>query len=126
MLKIDNAVKIFSPGTPNEHKALNSLSLHLDRGEFVTIVGSNGAGKSTTLNAVAGVWPVDSGSIIIDGINVTGLPEHKRAKYLGRVFQDPMTALNPVKTVGEQIAEVVLLHSHCSKVGNYKKRAGTV
>ena len=91
MLEIKNIYKTFNKGTVNEKKALNGVSFTLNDGDFVTVIGGNGAGKSTTLNAVAGVWPVDSGSIIIDGINVTGLPEHKRAKYLGRVFQDPMT-----------------------------------
>ena len=71
--------------------ALDGVTLHLNEGDFCTIIGGNGAGKSTTLNAIAGVWPVDSGQILIDGVDVTGLPEHKRAKYLGRVFQDPMT-----------------------------------
>ncbi len=82
--------KTFNPGTINEKKALNGLNLTLNDGDFVTVIGGNGAGKSTMLNMIAGVYPVDSGSIIIDGINVTKLPEHKRAKYLGRVFQDPM------------------------------------
>ena len=91
MWEIKNIYKTFNKGTVNEKKALNGVSFTLNDGDFVTVIGGNGAGKSTTLNAVAGVWPVDSGSIIIDGINVTGLPEHKRAKYLGRVFQDPMT-----------------------------------
>lgn len=90
MLEIKNVYKTFNPGTINEKKALNGLSLTLNDGDFVTVIGGNGAGKSTMLNMIAGVYPVDSGSIIIDGINVTNLPEHKRAKYLGRVFQDPM------------------------------------
>ena len=90
MLEIKNIHKTFNLGTINEKKALNGVTLYLDEGDFVTVIGGNGAGKSTTLNAVAGVWPIDSGSIIIDGVDVTGLPEHKRAPYLGRVFQDPM------------------------------------
>ena len=87
MLEIKDVHKTFNPGTINEKKALNGLNLTLNDGDFVT---GNGAGKSTMLNMIAGVYPVDSGSIIIDGVNVTKLPEHKRAKYLGRVFQDPM------------------------------------
>ena len=96
MLTITNIHKTFNKGTINEKKALNGVDLHLDEGDFVTIIGGNGAGKSTTLNAVAGVFPVDSGKIEIDGVDVTRLPEYKRAKYLGRVFQDPMmgTAAN--------------------------------
>ena len=90
MLEIKNVYKTFNPGTINEKRALNGLNLTLNDGDFVTVIGGNGAGKSTMLNMVAGVYPVDRGSIIIDGTDVTRLPEHKRAKYLGRVFQDPM------------------------------------
>ncbi len=90
MLEIKNVHKTFNPGTINEKKALNGLNLTLNDGDFVTVIGGNGAGKSTMLNMIAGVYPVDSGSIIIDGTDVTRLPEYKRAKYLGRVFQDPM------------------------------------
>ena len=90
MLEIKNVHKTFNPGTINEKKALDGLNLTLNDGDFVTVIGGNGAGKSTMLNMIAGVYPVDSGSIIIDGVNITKLPEHKRAKYLGRVFQDPM------------------------------------
>ena len=90
MLEIKNVYKTFNPGTINEKRALNGLNLTLNDGDFVTVIGGNGAGKSTMLNMVAGVYPVDSGSIVIDGADVTRLPEHKRAKYLGRVFQDPM------------------------------------
>lgn len=90
MLEIKNVYKTFNPGTINEKKALSGVNLTLEEGDFVTVIGGNGAGKSTILNMIAGVYPVDSGSIIIDGIDVTRLPEHKRAKYLGRVFQDPM------------------------------------
>ena len=91
MLEIKNIYKTFNKGTINEKTALNGVNLTLNEGDFCTIIGGNGAGKSTMLNAIAGVWPVDSGAIIIDGTDVSGLPEHKRAKYLGRVFQDPMT-----------------------------------
>lgn len=104
MLQINNVSKTFNPGTINEKKALIDLSLHLKPGDFVTVIGGNGAGKSTMLNAVAGVWPVDSGSIIIDGINVTGECEHKRAKYIGRVFQDPMMGTAPSMQIEENLA----------------------
>ncbi|MEF2594953.1 MAG: ATP-binding cassette domain-containing protein, partial [Lachnospiraceae bacterium] len=91
MLELKNIYKTFNPGTINEKVALNGVSLSLHDGDFVTVIGGNGAGKSTLLNAVAGTWFVDEGSILIDGNDVTKLPEHKRAVYLGRVFQDPMT-----------------------------------
>ena len=90
MLRIENVHKTFFPGTPNEKKALRGVSLSLEPGDFCTVIGSNGAGKSTLLNAVAGVFPIDKGSITIDGVNVSGMPEHKRAAFIGRVFQDPM------------------------------------
>ena len=104
MLDIGNIYKTFNPGTVNEKHALNSVSLHLNEGDFVTVIGSNGAGKSTTLNAIAGVWPVDSGRIVIDGQDVTGLAEHRRAKYLGRVFQDPMTGTAATMEIQENLA----------------------
>ena len=88
MLKLDNIHKTFNPGTINAKIALNGVNLTLNEGDFVTVIGGNGAGKSTTLNAIAGVWPIDSGKIYIGGDDVTKLSEHKRAKYLGRVFQD--------------------------------------
>lgn len=91
MLEIKNVYKTFNPGTVNEKHALNGINLVLNEGDFVTVIGGNGAGKSTMLNMIAGVYPVDSGNIIIDGRDVTKLPEYKRAKFLGRVFQDPMT-----------------------------------
>lgn len=91
MLEIKEIYKTFNKGTVNEKHALNGVNLTLNVGDFCTVIGGNGAGKSTTLNAIAGVWPVDSGAIIIDGKDVSGLSEHKRAPYLGRVFQDPMT-----------------------------------
>ena len=104
MLKLDNICKTFNPGTINEKKALQNLSLTLKPGDFVTVIGGNGAGKSTMLNAIAGVWPVDSGSIAIDGINVTGECEHKRAAYIGRVFQDPMLGTAPNMQIEENLA----------------------
>ena len=104
MLKIDHIVKVFNAGTVNEKTALNGLTLHLDEGDFCTVIGGNGAGKSTMLNAVAGVFQVDQGSIVIDGIDVTKLPEHKRAKYIGRVFQDPMTGTAATMQIEENLA----------------------
>ncbi|MBS7370130.1 MAG: ABC transporter ATP-binding protein [Oscillospiraceae bacterium] len=104
MLELINIKKTFNPGTINEKKALNGVSITLDDGDFVTIIGGNGAGKSTTLNAIAGVWPVDSGAIIINGENVTGLSEHRRAKLLGRVFQDPMTGTAATMEIQENLA----------------------
>ena len=90
MLEIRNIHKTFNAGTVNEKQALRGVSLTLADGDFVTVIGGNGAGKSTLLNAVAGVWPVDEGSIVVGGADVTHLPEFKRAQYIGRVFQDPM------------------------------------
>ena len=104
MLDINNIYKTFNIGTINEKHALNGVNLHLNDGDFVTVIGGNGAGKSTMLNAVAGVWPVDAGSILLDGIDVTGLPEHKRAAYLGRVFQDPMTGTAATMEIQENLA----------------------
>lgn len=104
MLDIINVEKTFNPGTINEKKALNGLNLHLDEGDFVTVIGGNGAGKSTMLNMIAGVYPVDCGNIVIDGVDVTRLPEYKRAKYLGRVFQDPMTGTAADMQIEENLA----------------------
>ena len=104
MLEIKNIYKTFNPGTINEKVALNGLSLKLNEGDFVTVIGGNGAGKSTMLNAVAGVWPVDEGQIIIDGTDVTKLSEYKRAAYLGRVFQDPMTGTAATMGIEENLA----------------------
>ena len=104
MLEIKDVYKTFNPGTVNEKRALNGLSLTLEEGDFVTVIGSNGAGKSTALNAIAGVWPIDSGSIVIDGVDVTNLAEHKRAKFLGRVFQDPMTGTAATMEIQENLA----------------------
>lgn len=104
MLELKDVKKTFNSGTINEKKALNGVTITLEDGDFVTIIGGNGAGKSTTLNAIAGVWPIDSGSIIINGTNITGLPEHKRAKFLGRVFQDPMTGTAASMEIQENLA----------------------
>ena len=104
MLKIDNIRKTFNAGTINEKVALNGVNLSLEEGDFITVIGGNGAGKSTMLNAVAGVWPIDSGKILIGGDDVTRLSEHKRAKYLGRVFQDPMTGTATTMSIEENMA----------------------
>lgn len=104
MLELHNVKKAFNKGTINEKKALNGVELTLQDSDFVTIIGGNGAGKSTTLNAIAGVWPVDEGAIIINGQNVTGLSEHKRAKFIGRVFQDPMTGTAATMEIQENLA----------------------
>ncbi len=104
MLKLENVWKTFNRGTVNEKVALNCLSLTIEDGEFVTGIGGNGAGKSTMLNTVAGVFGVDSGSISIDGVDVTGLPEYKRAKYIGRVFQDPMMGTAATMQIEENLA----------------------
>ena len=104
MLTLDHISKTFNPGTINEKRALDGLSLHLKPGDFVTVIGGNGAGKSTMLNAVAGVWPVDDGRIILDGVDVTAMPEYRRAQYIGRVFQDPMMGTAPTMQIEENLA----------------------
>ena len=104
MLDINHISKTFNPGTINEKVALSGLDLHIKEGEFVTVIGGNGAGKSTMLNAVAGVWPVDSGSIVLDGEDITALPEFRRAKLIGRVFQDPMMGTAPDMQLEENLA----------------------
>ncbi len=104
MLELDNIHKTFNPGTINEKIALDGVNLKLNPGDFVTIIGGNGAGKSTTLNAIAGVWSVDAGTIKINGTDITSLPEYKRAKFLGRVFQDPMTGTAATMSIEENMA----------------------
>lgn len=104
MLELKNIWKTFNAGTVNEKQALRGLNLTLHDGDFVTVIGGNGAGKSTMLNAVAGTWGVDAGSIIIDGTDVTRLPEYKRAKFIGRVFQDPMMGTAPTMQIEENLA----------------------
>lgn len=101
MLEIKDIYKTFNAGTINEKRALNGVNLNLNPGDFVTIIGGNGAGKSTTLNAIAGVWGIDKGNIIIDGTDITKLSEHKRALFLGRVFQDPMTGTAATMSIEE-------------------------
>ncbi len=104
MLKITDLYKTFNTGTVNEKRALNGLNLTLEDGDFVTVIGGNGAGKSTMLNAISGVWRPDSGTIEIDGVDVTAMPEHKRARFLGRVFQDPMKGTAPDMEIAENLA----------------------
>ena len=104
MLEIKNITKTFNRGTVNEKKALRGVNLTLNDGDFVTVIGGNGAGKSTLLNAIAGVWPIDTGAIVIDGKDVTRLPEYKRAAFLGRVFQDPMNGTAATMGIEENLA----------------------
>ena len=104
MLELKDICKTFNPNTINAKVALNHLNLTLNDGDFVTVIGGNGAGKSTMLNAIAGVFQVDSGTITIDGQDVTKLPEHKRAAFLGRVFQDPMMGTAPTMQIEENLA----------------------
>ena len=104
MLDLINVRKTFNPKTVNEKVALAGVNLHLNDGDFVTVIGGNGAGKSTTLNAIAGVWPIDEGQIIIDGMDITSLSEHRRAAWLGRVFQDPMTGTAATMQIEENLA----------------------
>lgn len=104
MLKLINIKKTFNPGTINEKRALNGVNLTLNDGDFVTVIGGNGAGKSTILNAIAGAWPIDDGSILIDNKDVTGIPVYKRAKYIGRVFQDPMSGTAATMQIDENLA----------------------
>ena len=104
MLELKNVQKTFNPRTVNEKIALNGLDLRLEDGDFVTVIGGNGAGKSTMLNAIAGVWPIDAGQIAIDGQDITCLPEYRRARLLGRVFQDPMTGTAATMQIEENLA----------------------
>lgn len=104
MLKITNLHKTFNAGTVNAKKALNGLTLTINDGDFVTVIGGNGAGKSTLLNAICGVWKPDSGRIELDGVDITNMPEHKRASFLGRVFQDPMKGTAPDMEIAENMA----------------------
>ncbi len=104
MLELKDVCKTFHPGTVNAKVALNHLNLTLEDGDFVTVIGGNGAGKSTMLNAISGVWRPDAGQILIDGMDVTAMPEHRRAKLLGRVFQDPMMGTAPTMQIEENLA----------------------
>ncbi len=104
MLKLENLSKTFHPGTVNEKTALKNVDFHLAPGDFVTILGSNGAGKSTLFNAIAGSFPPDSGKILLDGRDITRLPDYKRSKYIGRLFQDPLRGTAPNMTIEENLA----------------------
>ena len=104
MLKIDHISKTFAPGTVNEKKALSDVSLHLAPGDFVTILGSNGAGKSTLFKAIAGTFQPDTGKILVDGADVTRMPDYKRSKFIGRMFQDPLKGTAPNMTIEENLA----------------------
>ena len=104
MLEITGLRKVFNRGTVNEKVALNGLNITVNDGDFVTVIGGNGAGKSTMLNAICGVFPVDEGKIVLDGNDITALPEYKRAKFLGRVFQDPMMGTSPNMEIQENLA----------------------
>ena len=112
MLELKNIHKTFNPGTVNEKHALRGIDLHLEKGDFVTIIGSNGAGKSTLFNAVAGTFLPDSGSVILDGQDITRLPDHKRSKFIGRMFQDPLKGTAPNMTIEENLALAYLRASH--------------
>ena len=118
MLELKNVKKTFFPGTVNEKVALKGIDLTLEDGDFVTIIGGNGAGKSTLLNAISGAWNLDCGEVIIDGINVTHLPEHKRAKFFGRVFQDPMMGTAADMEIEENLLDF--------KIANTENEDGTV
>ena len=112
MLTLNHISKTFAPGTVNEKRALNDLSLHLAPGDFVTVLGSNGAGKSTMFNAIAGTFQPDSGSVILDGKDITRLPDYKRSKFIGRMFQDPLKGTAPNMTIEENLALAYLRASH--------------
>ena len=112
MLKLENICLTFHPGTVNEKRALTALSLHLRAGDFVTILGSNGAGKSTLFNTIAGTYAPDSGKIFLDGKDITGLPDYKRSKEIGRLFQDPLKGTAPNMTIEENLALAYLRASH--------------
>ena len=104
MLKLKKVTKVFNKGTINENVVLRDINLDINDGDFVSIIGSNGAGKSTLLNVIAGVFPVDDGSIILDDQDITRLPEYERAKFIGRVFQDPMMGTAPSMTIEENLS----------------------
>ena len=112
MLTLNHLSKTFAPGTVNEKRALNDLSLHLAPGDFVTVLGSNGAGKSTMFNAIAGTFQPDSGQVILDGMDITRLPDYKRSKFIGRMFQDPLKGTAPNMTIEENLALAYLRASN--------------
>ena len=112
MLTLTNIQKTFAPGTVNEKKALQGIDLHLDAGDFVTILGSNGAGKSTLFGAIAGSFRPDNGTVVLDGRDITSLPDYKRSKFIGRLFQDPLRGTAPAMTIEENLALAYLRASH--------------
>ena len=114
MLKLTDIHLTFNPGTVNEKKALEGLSLQLDQGDFVTILGSNGAGKSTLFNTIAGTYRPDSGKVFLDGKDITGLPDYKRSKDIGRLFQDPLKGTAPNMTIEENLALAYLRANHAT------------
>ena len=122
MLDIQNLSKTFNPGTVNEKKALSSLSLHLDEGDFVTIVGSNGAGKSTLFNAIVGSFYADEGSISLAGKDITFMPEHERSRCIGRLFQDPLRGTAPSMTIEENLALAYLRAAHGNPFSRISKK----
>ena len=122
MLKVNNVHKTFFAGTANEKKALQGVTFTLEDGDFCTVIGSNGAGKSTTLNAIAGVFPIDRGSIVIDGVDITRMPEHRRAAFIGRVFQDPMKGT----AAGMMIEDVRLAVNGTVRCEHYGRLGGIV
>ena len=123
MLDVIGVSKTFNPGTVNEKKALDNVSLHLDHGDFVTVIGSNGAGKSTLFNAIGGTFFADSGKIVLDGKDITFRPEHKRSKYIGRMFQDPMKGTAPHLSIEENLALAFLRASeHMSPFSRVTKK----
>ena len=122
MLDIQNLSKTFNPGTVKEKKALSSLSLHLDEGDFVTIVGSNGAGKSTLFNAIAGSFYADEGSISLAGEDITFMPEHERSRRIGRLFQDPLRGTAPSMTIEENLALAYLRAAHGNPFSRISKK----
>lgn len=123
MLKLENISLTFNPGTVNEKKALTDLSLHLERGDFVTILGSNGAGKSTLFNTIAGSYIPDSGKVFLDGRDITNLPDYRRSKEIGRLFQDPLKGTAPNMTIEENLALAYLRASHTKSPFSMVSRA---
>ena len=114
MLKLENIHLTFNPGTVNEKKALEGLNLELEKGDFVTILGSNGAGKSTLFNTIAGTYRPDAGKVFLDGKDITGLPDYKRSKDIGRLFQDPLKGTAPNMTIEENLALAYLRANHAT------------
>ena len=120
MLRMCNITKTFNSGTVDERVALDHMDLTLQDGDFVTVIGGNGAGKSTMQNAICGTWQPDEGSIELDGVNVSGMPEYKRARYLGRVYQDPMMGTSAGMEIEENLALAV--RSRRSEREDYRRR----